>query len=223
MAKLKLPNPNLVVFTVLAGISLAIVKQFTGKKFLGNIAKLPERIKRYFATPVVHRKSLLEESTNDLKGLVGLFGIKLERNEKTARIMQRKLAPFNRFIRLNEQSTGIPAKYIGAIIWIESSGNPNITGAAGDTGLMQITQDALTDVNQRFGFDFRLNDLLFPGANIAVGSRFLQMKIEEFPGDLKTAVRAYNCGATGARLNPLCGQVYAERFAQAVQNLESLS
>ena len=103
----------------------------------------------------------------------------------------------------------IPVKYIVGIIMQESSGNENVSdGAAGDRGLMQITPDALADVNSRYGTAITYDQLTDPTNNIFVGSAYLSLKISEFAGNYQQAIQAYNAGAGTVEANPAASLSY---------------
>lgn len=99
-----------------------------------------------------------------------------------------------------------------AVIARESGGAVEAVGSAGEVGLMQVTKEAWQD------YQLQRNDpeaTLFPAdlqrasVNIRVGSWYLSQRIGEM-GNEYDGLRAYNCGAAGARRNVACGAAYAK-------------
>lgn len=101
----------------------------------------------------------------------------------------------------NEASreTGVPVDLILATIWVESVGDPQAVGSAGEKGLMQIKQIAADDVRQNMGVDVAGYDLS-PSKNIKVGSYFLALQYKR-TGSWPDAVKAYNQGYAGMQNN----------------------
>ncbi len=97
-----------------------------------------------------------------------------------------------------------------AVIAVESGGNPQLKGSAGEIGLMQLTQAALTDVNNYYGFVFSQADLKNPIPNILAGTVFLRMQYHRM-GNWYDAIRAYNAGEAGAKSSPTKSKTYAEK------------
>jgi hypothetical protein len=96
------------------------------------------------------------------------------------------------------QGIPLPAAYFWSIIAVESSGDADCSGKAGERGLMQITGGALDDVNKYYSGIWTLDDLWTPINNATVGILYWNLCYNQ----LKTiagATRAYNAGPTGAK------------------------
>lgn len=100
------------------------------------------------------------------------------------------------FIEAASSRFGIPAARIFGHMMQESSGNPTLTGGAGERGLMQVKEIAFRDVQSNFtgfnGFDY--SDLWNPAINILVGTAYLSLCHKWTGGSLDDASRAYNIG-----------------------------
>ena len=96
-------------------------------------------------------------------------------------------------------TVGAPSNIVGAIVVVESGGDILAAGKAGERGLMQLTEIALQDVNQKRGTNFKMDQMFVADQNIAAGSMFLALQIQRFDGVLDDAIRAYNGGERGAR------------------------
>lgn len=112
-------------------------------------------------------------------------------------------------IDVNAARYAIPGNIIAAVIFQESSGNPDKTGLAGEIGLMQITPGALSDVNAAYGLGFLPKDLYFADRNIQTGTAYLSILRNQFGGDIPLALRAYNAGASNVTPAGNAGRMYA--------------
>ena len=106
-------------------------------------------------------------------------------------------------------TVGAPSNIVGAIVVVESGGDILAAGKAGERGLMQLTEIALKDVNQKRGTNFSMDQMFVADQNIAAGSMFLALQIQRFDGVLDDAIRAYNGGERGARYG-CCGGYLAK-------------
>lgn len=106
------------------------------------------------------------------------------------------------------QIYGMPANVVGAIVMVESVGNARAVGGIGERGLMQLTPGALSDVNAFLGGSFSMDQMFDPVRNLAAGTNYLKLQLQRSKGDWNLAIRAYNCGYTGASKNPNCGLAY---------------
>ncbi|MGD1046014.1 MAG: transglycosylase SLT domain-containing protein [Bacteroidota bacterium] len=107
-----------------------------------------------------------------------------------------KVNTFSNIISSIAQGRDIPERRIKAHIAVESAGNPDALGSAGEVGLMQMKPTALQDVNQRYlpNAPFKLTDLWEPNNAIAAGTAYLQILYDQL-GSLDRASKAYQCGA----------------------------
>lgn len=107
-----------------------------------------------------------------------------------------------------------------ALIRVESNFNHKATSRVGAKGLMQIMPLTAEDLGNKKALDHRN-----PRANILAGSHYLRSLINQFSGDLKLALAAYNAGPgavakykgvppfneTRAYVNKVLGQLEEER------------
>ncbi len=80
----------------------------------------------------------------------------------------------------------VDAALIKAVIRVESSYNPNAVSHKGAMGLMQLMPETARDLGVKNTFN--------PEDNINGGVRHLKKLMEEFQGDLRLALAAYNAG-----------------------------
>ena len=94
-----------------------------------------------------------------------------------------------RFAKLVEaacRAHGVDEALVHAVIFAESSYDPNAVSAAGASGLMQLTPETA----RRNG----VRDLFDPADNIGGGVRHLKRLLVLFDGDVELALAAYNAG-----------------------------
>lgn len=105
------------------------------------------------------------------------------------RAPQPALALSDRYAALVERASrahGVDGALIHALIYAESSYDPNAVSPAGATGLMQL----MPETARRYGEV----DLFDPEQNVRVGVRHFRDLLSQFDGDLELALAAYNAG-----------------------------
>lgn len=118
-----------------------------------------------------------------------------------------KSASFYKTIIQESKNYNLPPATVAAIVAVESGGNPNARGAAGEYGLMQIMPGAHKAVLQQWskdgggilgikglGYVHPDSDLMKPEYNILVGCTYLAILKKQFNGNLDKAIEAYNDG-----------------------------
>jgi soluble lytic murein transglycosylase-like protein len=105
--------------------------------------------------------------------------------------------PYNNFVVAAANENGIDPKFVHQIIRIESRHRPNVTGKAGEIGLMQIKLQTARGV----GYTGTRSGLYDPETNIRYGVRYLGEAKRRASGDRCKAAMLYNQG------------VYATRFS----------
>lgn len=95
---------------------------------------------------------------------------------------------------------GISPSLVKAVIWRESRFHPEMLGAHGETGLMQITQGAAQDWARAERVEtFASVDLLDPKTNIEAGTWYLANALRRWSGKddpVPFALAEYNAGRT---------------------------
>ena len=98
-----------------------------------------------------------------------------------------------------------------AVMAVESNYKADIVSANGqDYGIMQINK-----INHDWLADMGLTNMLDARQNIKAGVHILSDLLERYEGDYYDALRAYNCGVTGA--NRGGGRSYADKVMREVE------
>jgi soluble lytic murein transglycosylase-like protein len=84
------------------------------------------------------------------------------------------------------RGNGVEGELVHAMIWAESSFNPNAVSPAGASGLMQLMPETARSVGVGNVFD--------PEENIRAGVKIMGRLLVQFDGDLELALAAYNAG-----------------------------
>jgi len=100
----------------------------------------------------------------------------------TAADMRRYAA----IVQAAARAQGVEGDLVHAIIWAESSYNPDAVSSAGAAGLMQLMPETARLYGVRNVFD--------PEENIRAGVKILKRLLVQFDGDLELALAAYNAG-----------------------------
>jgi soluble lytic murein transglycosylase-like protein len=80
---------------------------------------------------------------------------------------------------------------VAAVIWAESSGDPNARSHRGARGLMQLMPATARELGVARIFD--------PGENVEGGTKYLKRMLDDHQGDVSLALAAYNAGPSTVR------------------------
>ena len=128
---------------------------------------------------------------------------------------------FDRYIIKSCNRYGVDPYLVKAVIKAESNFDPKAVSPKNAQGLMQITPPTAED--------FEVGDSFDPGSNIDGGVRILKSLIDEFEGDTKLALAAYNAGKYtvvkyGNRIPPYPEtQQYVIRVLDYYENIKTSS
>jgi soluble lytic murein transglycosylase-like protein len=89
-------------------------------------------------------------------------------------------------IRVQAAQSGLSPKLVGAVIEVESHGDPSAVSATGAAGLMQLMPDTALSYGVSNRFD--------PEDNVMAGSRYLRDLLARYHDNLSLALAAYNAG-----------------------------
>jgi soluble lytic murein transglycosylase-like protein len=101
------------------------------------------------------------------------------------------------FPQLDQYISGAASKYgvapelVAAVIWAESSGDPNARSHRGARGLMQLMPATARELGVARIFD--------PGENVEGGTKYLKRMLDDHQGDVSLALAAYNAGPSTVR------------------------
>lgn len=116
-------------------------------------------------------------------------------------VMQNDINPdrYNQIIDKASKKHNVPASLIKAVIWKESKFDPNVTGAAGEIGLMQIMPGAVEDWKKgtKTNKTPSKKELFKPELNIEIGSWYLAWTgkhWENYKSKLILQISEYNAG-----------------------------
>lgn len=132
--------------------------------------------------------------------------------KSAARTMQFVFSQYGDTITSYSRTYALPVNRVCAIISVESAGNSEALGAAGEVGLMQMTLGALTDFNGGTGKNYDLIDLRDPQKSIEAGTWYLGHLRDAFGGNIDLATQAYNAGIGRVRGDHSAGAAYLNKI-----------
>ncbi|MFI4995749.1 MAG: lytic transglycosylase domain-containing protein [Hyphomicrobiales bacterium] len=97
---------------------------------------------------------------------------------------------YREVVKAAAERAGLPSEIVDAVIRTESGYNPNVTGAVGEIGLMQVRPSTA----RMLGFSGTLEELREPRTNIGLGVAYLAGAWRLAKGDICTAVMKYRAG-----------------------------
>ena len=113
--------------------------------------------------------------------------------------------------------TGLDPALVAAVIWQESTFDPEAVSGAGARGLMQIMPPTGRELARKLGIKYHIDVLHDPDRGIELGTRYLKRMIDGFGGRVDKALAAYNAGpnrvSSWTRARPGQG---AEEFIEGI-------
>jgi soluble lytic murein transglycosylase-like protein len=110
---------------------------------------------------------------------------------------------------------GLPVEFARAIVRLESSWNPQLTGAAGEVGLMQIKHETA----RYMGYSGSREQLYEPDVNVRWGMRYLADAWKLAQGDHCGTVLRYQAGLQ-ARTMTDTGRAYCARLRKVLASID---
>lgn len=119
------------------------------------------------------------------------------------------LTKFGQSIKAASQKYQLNPQLIYSVIMAESGGRPDVVSHKGAKGLMQLTDTTAVEMGVSDSFD--------PRQNIMGGSKYLRKMLDNFDGNLKLALAAYNAGpGTVSKYNGVPPYPETEKYIEKV-------
>lgn len=161
-------------------------------------------------TNVNRRLAELEDRLTELETRVG----ELERYwGDLDRIADLVPADYRQLVVDTARAHDLDPRALAALGWVESRWNPDVVGAAGEVGIMQILPETGEWIASRLGVEEY--DLSDPRTNVNFAAAYLRWLIEEH-GSIDAALMAYNAGPAWETRAPVAARAYVDRVRTAM-------
>lgn len=181
--------------------ALANPKLDVSKKPKGIVTAFKERR----AERLANRKVRLENGRNK-----SAPNKPITKKTKTAQNVGSK-DKYGNLIAKYAAQNGVPYKLARAVVFVESSFRPNVTGAAGEIGLMQIKLSTARGMGYKGG----AKKLYNPSTNLYWGMKYLGRAHQLSGGTTCGTILKYNAGHYAKRNNPVSSR-YCRRVQQII-------
>lgn len=111
---------------------------------------------------------------------------KPDANQKAHDKKQTALDRYDKIISITSKRHDVDPALVKAVIAAESSMNPRAVSKKGARGLMQLMPKTAKSMG--------VTNLAHPRQNIEGGTKYLKYLMDEYDGDIKVALAAYNAG-----------------------------
>ncbi|MBS3649172.1 transglycosylase SLT domain-containing protein [Pseudaminobacter sp. 19-2017] len=162
-----------------------------------------ENIKPRIEFPITKMVAAANENVTKSQSAFG-FTADLRLNRFTQKASTR---PYGTVVARYAAEYGVPLTLAHAVITVESNYRPNVRGAAGEIGLMQIKPATA----RYMGYSGSAKGLFDPETNIKYGMMYLAKAHKLGGGSTCGTILKYNAGHGAKRMNPIskayCGKV----------------
>lgn len=163
-------------------------------------------------------KSFFEKLREKREARIAAFKEKLEKNDKSDNKRAKKVSKprvaakggYGNLIAKYAAEHGVPYNLARAVVQVESSFRPNVTGSAGEIGLMQIKLATARGM----GYSGSAKSLYDPATNLYWGMKYLGRAHQLSGGTTCGTILKYNAGHYAKRSNPI-----SARYCRKVQQI----
>lgn len=137
------------------------------------------------------------------------------------RLFLNRLSPYQSIVTEYVDEYSLDEILVKAVIWKESSGNPNAKKwEGGDKGYSRGLMGLLYTTAQQMGFPGEPDDLFDPDTNVHYGTAYLRWQLDRYSEDVRKALSAYNAG-TYTEVNKQYVDKVLEYYSRIKKEVES--
>jgi soluble lytic murein transglycosylase len=101
---------------------------------------------------------------------------------------------FEAKLREEAEKAGLDPALVAAVIWQESTFDPQAVSGPGARGLMQVMPPTGRELARGMGIKYHIDMLHDPDRGLELGTRYLRRMIDNYAGRVDRALAAYNAG-----------------------------
>jgi soluble lytic murein transglycosylase len=122
-----------------------------------------------------------------------------DRTRNDVDLEQRYPTPFREAVLARSREVGLDPAYVYGLIRQESRFIPDARSSVGAAGLMQLMPTTARWMARKIALDYRPDQIVDPPVNLALGTSYLKLVLDDFGGSMAMAAAAYNAGPSRPR------------------------
>jgi len=122
-----------------------------------------------------------------------------DRTRNDIDLQQRYPTPFRELVLARSREVGLDPAYVYGLIRQESRFIPDARSSVGAAGLMQLMPNTARWMAKKIALDYKPDQIVDPTLNVALGTSYLKLVLDDFGGSQAMAAAAYNAGPSRPR------------------------
>jgi soluble lytic murein transglycosylase len=122
-----------------------------------------------------------------------------DRTRNDVDLEQRYPTPFREAVLARSREVGLDPAYVYGLIRQESRFIPDARSSVGAAGLMQLMPTTARWMARKIALDYKPDQIADPPVNLALGTSYLKLVLDDFGGSMAMAAAAYNAGPSRPR------------------------
>jgi soluble lytic murein transglycosylase len=122
-----------------------------------------------------------------------------DRTRNDIDLAQRYPTPFREMVLARSREIGLDPAYVYGLMRQESRFIADARSSVGAAGLMQLMPNTARWMAKKIALDYKPDQIVDPTLNLALGTSYLKLVLDDFGGSQAMAAAAYNAGPSRPR------------------------